>query len=286
MCILSAYVLFLGIMRVKIEEVSFWIGLTVYATIAIVIRNFFPDTFTTYQDTFIMDFSGVIAFTVSNIIINRGLKFIGSKDGIKGKTITRQDVYRAISKSSKNTYHLLCRRLYELIPGGHRLYVKFCVFYSISLLIPFFLFSIRSLPEHHSTLFHMKLLALLLSVSMGVKAYWTSTAKGYFPTIFKLSVSYMLVFIPFFMSFCSNFAIEWIASSVISIFALTMVTRMPNTLGLSIIGVLGSAYIYSISYGWDNVAFSGQRFYMMSYIYVFGLAILIMLGWKRDSISR
>ena len=50
MCILSAYVLFLGIMRVRIEEISFWIGLIVYATIAIVIRNFFPDKFTTYQD--------------------------------------------------------------------------------------------------------------------------------------------------------------------------------------------------------------------------------------------
>ena len=80
MCILASYVLFLGIMRVKIEELSFWIALTVYATIAIVIRNFFPDKFTTYQDTFIMDFSGVIAFTVSNIIINRGLKFVGSKE--------------------------------------------------------------------------------------------------------------------------------------------------------------------------------------------------------------
>ena len=286
MCMLSAYVLFLGIMRVKIKEISFWIGLTVYATIAIVIRNFFPDTFTTYQDTFIMDFSGVIAFTLSNIIINRGLKFVGSKDGEKGKILTRKDVYRVISKSSKNMYHLLCRRLYELIPGGHRLYVKFCVFYSIALLIPFFMFSIRSLPEHHSTLFYMKLLALLLSVSMGFKAYWTSTAKGYFPTIFKLSVSYMLVFVPFFMSFCSNFAIEWIASSVISVFMLIIVTRMPNTLFLFILGVLSSIYIYSTSYGWDNVAFSGQRFYMMAYIYVFGLAILIMLSWKRDSISR
>ena len=149
----------------RIEEISFWVGLTVYAIIAIIaiiIQNFFPDKFTTYQDTFIMDFSGVIAFTISNLIINRGLKFVGSKGGGKGETITRKDVYRIISKSSKNTYHLLCRRLYELIPGGHRLYVKFCVFYSIALLIPFFMFSIRSLPEHHSTLFHMKLLALLL----------------------------------------------------------------------------------------------------------------------------
>ena len=284
MCILATYVLFLGIMRVKIEEISFWIGLTVYATIAIVIRNFFPDTFTTYQDTFIMDFSGVIAFTVSNIIINRGLKFVGSKD--EGKTITRKDVYRIISKSSKNTYHLLCRRLYELIPGGHRLYVKFCVFYSIALLIPFFLFSIRSLPEHHSILFHMKLLALLLSVSMGFKAYWTSTAKGYFPTIFKFSVSFMLVFIPFFMSFCSNFSTELLVSSVISVFMLIIITRMPNTLFLFILGVSSSIYMYSTSYGWDNVVFLGERFYMMLYLYTFGLAILIMLSWKRDSISR
>ena len=286
MCILPAYVLLLGIMRVKIEEISFWIGLIVYATIAIVIGNFFPNTFTTYQNTFIMDFSGVIAFTLSNIIINRGLKFIGSKDGGKSKTITRKDVYRAISQSSKNTYHLLCRRLYELIPGGHRLYVKFCVFYSIALLIPFFLFSIRSLPEHHSILFHMKLLALLLSISMGFKAYWTSTAKGYFPTIFKLSVSYMLVFIPFFMSFCSNFSTEWLVGSAISVFMLTLVTKMPNTLFLFILGVSSSIYLYSTSYGWDNVVFSGQRFYMMLYLYTFGLAILIILSWKRDSISR
>ena len=286
MCILSAYVLFLGIMRVKIEEISFWIGLIVYATIAIVIRNFFPDKFTTYQNTFIMDFSGVIAFTLSNIIINRGLKFVGSKDGGKGKTITSTDFYRVISKSSKNTYHLLCRRFYELIPGGHRLYVKFCVFYSIALLIPFFMFSIRSIPEHHSTLFHMKLLALLLSVSMGFKAYWMSTAKSYFATIFKLSVSFMLVFVPFFMSFCSNFAMEWTISSAISVFMLTLVTRMPNTLFLFILGVLGSVYVYSTSYGWANVAFSGERFYMMLYLYTFGLAILMMLAWKKDLIFR
>ena len=233
-----------------------------------------------------MDFSGVIAFTVSNLIINRGLKFVGSKGGGKGERITRKDVYRIISKSSKNTYHLLCRRLYELIPGGHMLYVKFCIFYSIALLIPFFLFSIRSLPEHHSTLFHMRLLALLLSVSMGFKAYWTSTAKGYFPTIFKLSVSFMLVFVPFFMSFCSNFAMEWTISSAISVFMLIIVTRMPNTLFLFILGVLGSIYMYSTSYGWNNVAFSGERFYMMLYLCTFGLAILIMLSWKKDLIFR
>ena len=233
-----------------------------------------------------MDFSGVIAFTVSNLIINRGLKFVGNKDGGKGERITRKDVYRAISKSSKNTYHLLCRRLYELIPGGHRLYVKFCIFYSIALLIPFFMFSIISLPEHHSTLFHMRLFALLLTVSMGFKAYWSSTAKGYFPTIFKLSVSFMLVFIPFFMSFCSNFSTEWLVSSAISVFMLIIVTRMPNTLFLFMLGVLGSIYVYSSSYGWGNVTFLGEKFYMMLYLYTFGLAILIMLSWKRDSVSR
>ena len=46
MCILSAYVLFLGIMRVKIEKISFWIGLGVYIAIAIILRCFYPNVLT------------------------------------------------------------------------------------------------------------------------------------------------------------------------------------------------------------------------------------------------
>ena len=75
-CILSAYVLFLGIMRVKIEKTSFWIGFWVDVFFVIILREFYPNLFTTAQDTFILDFSGIIAFTISNIVINKGIKFL------------------------------------------------------------------------------------------------------------------------------------------------------------------------------------------------------------------
>ena len=282
MCILSAYVLFLGIMRVKIEAKSFWIGLSAYIVAAIILR-LIPETLTTHHHTFIMDFAGIIAFTISNIIINNGLKFVDAPDG--SKVFTRKDIYSLFIKKMKGISDYLSVRFYDTIPGGYKLYVFFSVFVSVSLMMPFFMFSINSYI-HYSVLFYMKVLGLFMIISISFKPYWNREVREEFPIIFQSVVSYVLVFIPFFMNFCSNFAIEWIASTVLGVFLLSIVTRMPNTFFVLILGIVSSILVYDKYFDWENISFTSERFYIFLYLSVFiGLGILILMG-TRDKISR
>lgn len=229
-------------------------------------------------------FASALAYIFINIRDNKSLIFIKNDN-----TCNKYTLKRIITILLKKFISILiyplnfaenCRIKVKTYGSSYELFGSF---YTLILLMPYFLFG--NIPlEFQTTILYFKMLAITMCALLVTKSIIPDILRPYLPALWYITLTYCLPFMSTIMLFLTNGATEYLINIAVTIMFLILLVDWVSAIGISIVGVFGAIFIYKNFIVTDNnyFEFNFNTTYLLIYQIIFGTIIGLLFARRKD----
>ncbi len=263
--------LFSGMMGLKTDKKSFFVGMSCTIVVWIGCKIFLPEKYEHFALLNMIIANG-IGFFGTHIIKNKGIAIVKQKDkGISlwkpsGKKL--MNYIKNILPTPKNIYRYSVTRTEKY--GGP--YILFGIFFTFHFLLPNFI-DLHGNDINKEFLVYLRIFAAILCVLLITKDEWHSIIKPFFPLFWHFTILYCLPFLSTLTLLVAHGKIEWLINIFGTVIFLIVLVDWLSAIIIGLLGVFLACVVYAYYIGPLSGALDFHAGYLLTYQTIFAMAL-------------
>ncbi len=272
--------LFSGMMGLKTDKKSFFVGMSCTIVVWINCKIFLPENYADFALPLMLIANG-IAFFGTHIIRNKGIATVKQKSkGISlwkpsGKKLMNH--IKNILPTPKNIYRYSVTRTEKY--GGP--YILFGIFFTFHFLLPNFI-DLHGNDINKEFLVYLRIFAAILCVLLITKNEWNPNIKRFFPLFWHFTILYCLPFLSTLTLLVAHGKIEWLINIFGTVIFLIVLVDWLSAVFIGLLGTALACIVYANFIGPLGEALNFHAGYLLIYQTIFAMALGFVFARRKQ----